>query len=290
MKLATANDEWSALSARVDKFRTSLLSFDQSKRHFDSPLEYVPDVLVEEAKALYLEILSYRNRMRPNLPPRVLSIVQSWINEYWPVFGLPNGSLGGWRAIVRYLTMMNSVQAELDQLPPEPVEGTCIEPEKEAPSQQGAISGRVFIGHGHSAVWRDIKDFLVDRLGLTYEEFNREPPAGKSNKERLQEMLATSSFALIIMTGEDEAKDGKPRARENVVHEAGLFQAKLGFDRAIIVLEEGCEPFSNIDGLVQLRFPRGNIMAVSEEIRRTFEREGLISNLRSKGECTRGSP
>jgi hypothetical protein len=48
-------------------------------------------------------------------------------------------------------------------------------------------------------------------------------------------------------------------------------------------LEEGCEPFSNIDGLVQLRFPRGNIMAVSEQIRRTFEREGLISNLRSKG-------
>jgi predicted nucleotide-binding protein len=89
-------------------------------------------------------------------------------------------------------------------------------------------------------------------------------------------MLETSDFALIVMTGEDETKDGKVRARENVVHEAGLFQGKLGFERAIILRENGCEEFSNIAGLVQLPFPPGNIMAISEEIRRTLEREGLI--------------
>jgi predicted nucleotide-binding protein len=135
---------------------------------------------------------------------------------------------------------------------------------------------RVFFGHGHYQAWRDIKDFVVERLGLDYEEFNRDPSAGKSNKERLQEMLETSDFALIVMTGEDETKDGKVRARENVVHEAGLFQGKLGFERAIILRENGCEEFSNIAGLVQLPFPPGNIMAISEEIRRTLEREGLI--------------
>ncbi|MEA2649856.1 MAG: hypothetical protein QOG61_2291, partial [Candidatus Binataceae bacterium] len=95
-------------------------------------------------------------------------------------------------------------------------------------------------------------------------------------KERLQEMLSSSGFALIVMTAEDEAKDGKVRARENVVHEAGMFQGKLGFERAIVLREAGCEEFSNIAGLIQLPFPRGNIMAVSEEIRRTLEREGLI--------------
>ena len=135
---------------------------------------------------------------------------------------------------------------------------------------------RVFIGHGHSADWKEIKDFVADRLGLEYEEFNRQPSAGKSNKERLEEMLNSSGFAIIIMTAEDETKDGKVRARENVVHEAGLFQGKLGFERAIILREERCEEFSNIEGLVQLQFPRGKIMAVSEEIRRTLEREGLI--------------
>jgi predicted nucleotide-binding protein len=42
----------------------------------------------------------------------------------------------------------------------------------------------------------------------------------------------------------------------NVVHEAGLFQGRLGFTRAIIMLEEGCEEFSNIEGLGQLRLNR----------------------------------
>jgi predicted nucleotide-binding protein len=138
-------------------------------------------------------------------------------------------------------------------------------------------SKRVFIGHGHSVAWKDIKDFIADRLGLEYEEFNREPVTGKSNKERLEEMLGSSGFAIIIMTAEDQTKDGKMRARENVVHEAGLFQGRLGFERAIILREEGCEEFSNIEGLVQLQFPREKIMAISEEIRRTLEREAFIS-------------
>lgn len=142
-------------------------------------------------------------------------------------------------------------------------------------------AGPVFIGHGRSPLWKDLRDLLVNRLGLKYEEFNREPSAGKSNKERLQEMLDASGFALIVMTGEDEMEDGKRHARENVIHEAGLFQGKLGFEKAIILLEEGCKEFSNIEGLVQLRFPRGNIMAVSEEVRRVLEREGMISSVQA---------
>ena len=62
----------------------------------------------------------------------------------------------------------------------------------------------------------------------------------------------------------------------NAVHEAGLFQGRLGFMRAIVLLEEGCEQFSNIEGLGQIRFPCGNISAAFEEIRRVLEREGLI--------------
>lgn len=142
--------------------------------------------------------------------------------------------------------------------------------EKEAPRKC------VFIGHGHSAVWREIKDFLVDRLHLEYIEFNRDPSAGKSYKERILEMLNASGFALIVMTAEDETKDGKLRARENVVHEAGPFQGRLGFERAIILREEACEQFSNIHGLVQIPFPHGNPGAAFEEITRTLEREGII--------------
>ena len=62
----------------------------------------------------------------------------------------------------------------------------------------------------------------------------------------------------------------------NVVHEAGLFQGRLGFEKAIILLEQGCEEFSNIHGLGQIRFQRGFIKSAFEEIRRVLEREAII--------------
>lgn len=54
-------------------------------------------------------------------------------------------------------------------------------------SNMAEPKGKIFIGHGRSPVWKDLKDFVKDRLNLEYEEFNREPAAGKSNKERLLE-------------------------------------------------------------------------------------------------------
>jgi predicted nucleotide-binding protein len=92
-------------------------------------------------------------------------------------------------------------------------------------------------------------------------------------------MLEAAAIALIVMTAEDEQPGGKIRARMNVIHEAGLFQGRLGFTKAIILLEEGCEEFSNIEGLGQIRFPTGNISACFEEVRRVLEREALIEEV-----------
>lgn len=136
--------------------------------------------------------------------------------------------------------------------------------------------GKVFIGHGRSSAWKDLKDFIQDRLQLPWDEYNREATAGLSRKERLEQMLDEACFSFLIMTAEDQHADRRAHARENVVHEVGLFQGRLGFRRAIVLLEEGCAEFSNIEGIDQLRFPKGNIKAVSEEIRRVLEREGII--------------
>jgi predicted nucleotide-binding protein len=134
----------------------------------------------------------------------------------------------------------------------------------------------VFIGHRRSPLWRELKDFLVDRLHLTVDEFNTVPTAGVATVERLAEMLDAAVFAFLIMTAEDEQPDGNLRARENVVHEVGLFQGRLGFKKAVVLLEEGCEEFSNIRGHGQIPFPRGNISAKFEEIRRVLERERVV--------------
>jgi predicted nucleotide-binding protein len=86
-------------------------------------------------------------------------------------------------------------------------------------------------------------------------------------------MLDESSFALLVMTGEDEMKDGKVLARQNVIHEAGLFQGWLGFNRAIVLLEDGTEEFSNIHGLQQIRFSKGRIAETYGEVLAVLKRE-----------------
>ncbi len=139
------------------------------------------------------------------------------------------------------------------------------------------VGTNVFIGHGRAGAWRELKDFIQDRVRLPWDEFNRVPVAGVTNIARLSEMLDASAIAFLAMTAEDEMADGTLQARMNVIHEAGLFQGRLGFSRAIVMLEEGCTEFSNVAGLGQIRFPRGNIAAAFEDVRRVLEREGLIA-------------
>lgn len=144
-------------------------------------------------------------------------------------------------------------------------------------SRESRVGTNVFIGHGRAAAWRELKDFIQDRVRLPWDEFNRVPVAGVTNIARLSEMLDASAIAFLVMTAEDEMTDGSLQARMNVIHEAGLFQGRLGFSRAIVMLEEGCTEFSNVAGLGQIRFPRGNIAAAFEEVRRVLEREGLVA-------------
>ena len=134
---------------------------------------------------------------------------------------------------------------------------------------------KIFIGHGGLHIWRELKEFIVETLGLEYEEFNRISPAGKATSNRLKEMLEESCMAFLIMTGEDKQPDGSLRARENVIHEIGLFQGKLGFERAIILLEEGCKDFSNIHGITHIPFPKGKIGTTFGEIIKVLKRESI---------------
>ncbi|MEA2872159.1 MAG: hypothetical protein QOH67_2135 [Hyphomicrobiales bacterium] len=142
----------------------------------------------------------------------------------------------------------------------------------------GRVGTNVFIGHGQATAWRELKDFIQDRLQLPWDEFNRVPIAGVTNIARLSEMLDAASIAFLVMTAEDELADGALQARMNVIHEAGLFQGRLGFTKAIVLLEEGCSEFTNIQGLGQIRFAKGKISTAFEEVRRVLEREGLISS------------
>jgi len=131
----------------------------------------------------------------------------------------------------------------------------------------------IFIGHGRSNQWRELKDHLLEKHGYKIEAFEIGSRAGHTIRDILEEMLAKSSMAFIIMTAEDEDMDGKYHARENVIHELGLFQGKLGFHKAIAILEEGTNEFSNLHGIQQLRFSKSNIKEIFGDVLATLKRE-----------------
>lgn len=131
----------------------------------------------------------------------------------------------------------------------------------------------VFIGHGGNQQWRDLKDHLQDKHKIRVEAYEVGARAGHTIRDILEEMLGNSTFACLVLTGEDELKEGTLQARQNVIHEAGLFQGRLGFARAIILLEDGTEEFSNIAGVQQIGFSKGNIKETFGEVLATIRRE-----------------
>lgn len=144
------------------------------------------------------------------------------------------------------------------------------------PQPSSAHGTNIFIGHGRSPIWLQLKEFIGDELGLPVDEFDGVPTAGMAISDRLMAMLNSARIAFLVMTGEDEQPSGELRARENVVHEAGLFQGRLGFERAIVLLEEDCEKFSNNAGLVHISFRKDTITDTFYSVRKALEREGML--------------
>lgn len=119
----------------------------------------------------------------------------------------------------------------------------------------------VFVGHGRALDWRDLKDHLSDKHGIEVEAYETGSRAGHAIRDVLKDMMEKSSLAILVHTPEDELADGTFSSRPNVIHETGLFQGKLGFSRAIILLKEGTKEFSNLAGIQQVRY---------SDIRQTF--------------------
>lgn len=131
----------------------------------------------------------------------------------------------------------------------------------------------IFIGHGRSIQWRDLKDHLGDKHDFKIEAYETGARAGHQIKDILEDMSSKSTFAILVMTAEDKDDNGKFNARPNVIHEIGLFQGKLGFSKAIVLLEDSTEEFSNLQGIQQLRYSKGNIKETFGDVLATIKRE-----------------
>lgn len=168
---------------------------------------------------------------------------------------------------------MSAVEAMLDR-----VRRVTIRRARDLPT-------RIFLGHGgQSSVWTEVKSRL-EQFGLVVEEFNSESVAGEHVIRRLEDMLDRAVFGVLILSAEDEAhvasnseaqKMATLRARQNVIHEAGLCQGRLGFRRVVLLREKGIEMPSNLAGLQDIPYDATSLTEAIAEIQRTLVREALI--------------
>lgn len=150
-----------------------------------------------------------------------------------------------------------------------------LSPQKVAKEQ--IKGGKVFIGHGRSKHWARVQLFLKDELKLDTFTFESESRTSESIIQILEEFLSTSSFAILVLTAEDETVDGKIRARQNVIHEAGLFQGRLGFDKVVLLKQDNTEELSNLAGLQYIPFNGGNVEQTFYELQRKLKKSGVIN-------------
>jgi len=139
----------------------------------------------------------------------------------------------------------------------------------------------VFLGHGGNPLWSKVHIHLKDELHLDVQVWETESRASRYPLDVLKQLLDSCTFAVLVQTGEDPTSDGNLRARQNVIHEIGLFQGRLGFEKVALVEQEGIESFSNIHGLQVIHFPGQRIEAAYYELDRMLVREELIKQARS---------
>lgn len=135
----------------------------------------------------------------------------------------------------------------------------------------------VFIGHGRSKLWARVQMFLEKELGISTVTYELELHVGELIVPVLEKMLRRATFAILILTAEDEVEGSVKRARHNVVHEAGLFQGILGFRKVIVLKQDMVEDFSNIAGLQYISFDDDNVEKTFWDLQRVLKREGVVA-------------
>jgi sugar/nucleoside kinase (ribokinase family) len=140
-----------------------------------------------------------------------------------------------------------------------------------APTTQG-----VFLVH-HESPYRDIvRHFIEEACGLPVYEISSADIAASGFDVSIAEQLPRCCFAVCLLGRNEAMADGRARADQNVVYQAGFFQGKYGFGRVALVAEEGCDGFSNIAGIVRLDFRSPQVDATFIDLRGMFQREGLM--------------
>ncbi|HEX8632609.1 MAG TPA: nucleotide-binding protein [Pyrinomonadaceae bacterium] len=181
--------------------------------------------------------------------------------------------------VLLFQGMIEEIEDDWPDEPPDGAAGKTVEPQARATGSEPAATPTkpcVFIGHGRNPLWARLQLFLQNDLGLATVNYESESRVGESIIPVLEKMLDQATFAVLILTAEDETASGTKRARQNVIHEVGLFQGRLGFRKAILLRQHGTEDFSNVAGLQYISFNGDQIAEAFYELQKVLKREGQL--------------
>ncbi|WP_287014693.1 nucleotide-binding protein [Gordonia sp. (in: high G+C Gram-positive bacteria)] len=119
---------------------------------------------------------------------------------------------------------------------------------------------RVFIVHGHDDARKlQVAALVRDLTGVKATILSEYPNQGDTIIEKLERAASEAAYAIVIASADDvggtkdtDSASLAPRARQNVIFELGYFIAKLGRNRAALMVEEGVEIPSDAQGVVYI--------------------------------------
>ena len=96
---------------------------------------------------------------------------------------------------------------------------------------------QVFIVHGHNDIMKVATARTLEKLGLIPMILHEQPNKGRTIIEKFERLSTDVSFAVVLLSADDQQDSGKFRARQNVILELGFFLARLGRDRVMALYD-----------------------------------------------------
>lgn len=130
----------------------------------------------------------------------------------------------------------------------------------ESPSSavKGPVGDAVFVVHGHAdGTKQTVARAILQLTGREPTILHEQADGGRTIIEKLEDHAQTVGFAVVLLTPDDVGGPAStdqlnPRARQNVVLEAGYFIGLLGRSRVVLLHEEGVELPSDLQGVLYI--------------------------------------
>jgi|SRR5579862_221519 len=126
-------------------------------------------------------------------------------------------------------------------------------------ASQSHPNNKIFLVHGRDDAAKNAVALFLRAIGLEPIILHQQPNGGRHLLTKFREEAEGASFAVVLMTPDDEgglagAAERTPRARQNVVFELGFFIGKLGPANVAALLKGDVERPSDFDGIAYILF------------------------------------